>query len=170
MVMTDKYENGLITEYELLFLPIHRELLKILEVGVFHGGGLEWLSKYFLNSEIYGVDIELHSTKFPIFKCDQNDTNGLLEIVDEIGPFDIVIDDGCHYKKETANTFNVLWLYTKMYVIEDWIAHYFEGGKYYGMLDVVTDIMRRKKELRISEMRLILKDPKCSLAYFKRAV
>ena len=50
MVMTDKYENGLITEYELLFLPIHRELLKILEVGVFHGGGLEWLSKYFLNS------------------------------------------------------------------------------------------------------------------------
>lgn len=168
MALTDKYENGLIAEYEELFLSIHQEPLKILEVGVYQGGGLEWLSKYFLNSEIYGIDINVPQTDFQVFKCDQNDTDGLLKIADEIGPLDIVIDDGSHKKKETANTFNVLWPFTQMYVIEDWIAHYFDWGNYKGMLDVVTDIMQRKTELNISEMRILLKDPKCSLAYFKK--
>lgn len=170
MALTDKYENGLIVEYEELFLSIHREPLKILEVGVYQGGGLGWLSKYFPNSEIYGIDIDVPKTDFQVFKCNQNDTAQLHHIAEQIGPFDIVIDDGSHFKSETALTFTALWPFTKMYVIEDWIAHYFEGGKYYGILDVVTSIMRRKKELQISEMRLILKDPKCSLAYFKRGI
>ena len=166
---TDKYKNKLVPEYEKLFNNIHNEKLKILEIGVLHGEGLEYLQLLFPNSTIYGGDIVVPDTKFKVFACDQNDPSSLIKIVNDVGPFDIIIDDGCHMMDATMTTFDALWPHTKMYVIEDWIAHYW-GPPYNGILDTVLHIVKNKTELGIKEINLILKEPRCSLAYFSKLI
>lgn len=163
---TDKHED-LIPAYEKLFADIRHEKLKILEVGVLRGGSMRWLSNYFPNSEIYGIDIVLPDIKVDrvkMLQIDQND-NDKLENLATIG-FDIIIDDGCHYPKETKNTFDVLWKATKHYIVEDWDAGINNPAKYAGLEQVVFDITKRRLELGIKE--LIIYTRKKSYAYFKK--
>ena len=76
--------------------------VRVLEIGVFHGGGLDQL-RYFLGPDAYlvGVDIDpasraICADRFPVEVGDQTDPEFLAMVVEKHGPFDVIIDDGGH--------------------------------------------------------------------------
>lgn len=172
---TDKTIHGLIPEYEHIFNEIKDKPLNILEVGIYQGGSLLWMYEYFPNATIFGIDLtipdKIANDRITMIKADQNDSAALSALGREVGPFDIIIDDGCHYARETMNTFDNLWPFVKpggFYFIEDFIAGYWPDNRFTGMPDLVADIMVRKNELKISDYFIVLKEPKCSIACFKK--
>lgn len=172
---TDKVVNGILAEYEEFFAPIKNEKMNIVEVGVYTGGSLEWASDYFKNSKIFGMDIVLPDIKIEravLLKGNQNDVVRMTEIAEKIGDIDIVIDDGSHKRKETSNTFTSLWKYVLpggWYIIEDWVAGFWEEyPEYAGMVDLVQKLIRSRKGLGISDIRLIIKNEKCSYVAFRK--
>ena len=162
MYNSDKVKSGLFAVYEELF---PKKDVKYLEVGIYHGGSIQWAADYFgPNSAIYGIDLNIPEVAFPknvlLLKADQNDAKALDSIGKSQGSFDIIIDDGCHIKSETENTFNVLWGYLKpggIYVIEDWGACY-TSPIYFGMDVLVGSIVGRKQLLGIKAMKIVYND------------
>jgi len=177
---TDKLANGLISEYEKLFSEHKDKSLKILEIGVYRGDSLKWMVDFFPNSRIVGGDIfvgnaedimEYNSRIDSIWKLDQNKPESFSEMVEQCGPFDIVIDDGCHAAIGTKHTFDVLWKEVKsggLYIIEDFLPGYSRYRQYRGMPNFITYIMLGKNWLGISDYGVVVKEPKCSYAYFKK--
>lgn len=112
----------------------------ILEFGVSHGGSLEMWRDYFgRKARIYGVDIDPRCADFggkgaTIFIGDQEDRAFLRRIADEIGPIDVVIEDGGHEMGQQITTFEEI--YPRMspegvFLIEDVHTSYrpnFGGG------------------------------------------
>ncbi len=104
--------------------------LKILEIGVRNGGSLLCWDNVFPNSIVYGVDINpkcksLEEYGFKIFIGDQSDNKFWNDFNDEVGGFDIIIDDGSHVPSDIIKSFDKL--FPKMnnggfYIIED-ISH-----------------------------------------------
>lgn len=118
--------------YEALVQPLRRRAISLLELGVGgygHGLGGESLlmwAAYFPRGRIYGVDIEdksaLSRGRIKVFKCSQTDRERLTALCGEIGPFDLVIDDGSHVNAHQIESFRILWPYVKdggWYVVED---------------------------------------------------
>lgn len=146
---TDKYDTGLIADYERLFLDLKKRPVKYLEIGILKGGSLLWAKNYFAKgSEIYGLDIEIKSKSINgvvMSEIDQADSAKLSSFGKEMGPFDIIVDDGCHFKTLTENTFNCLYPYLKKggkYIIEDWGAGYLPNLECCkGMEALVTDLV-----------------------------
>lgn len=96
------------------YLPIYERHLsqyrnthsRVLEIGVYRGGGLELL-RHFLGPEpqIVGIDIDdaarnAVGDRFPIEMGDQEDADFLRGVSEKHGPFDIVIDDGGHRMRQ----------------------------------------------------------------------
>ena len=54
---TDKYEHGFIDVYEPYFNN-SKNVKNVLEIGVYFGGSLQYLSDKFPEAKIYGIDIE----------------------------------------------------------------------------------------------------------------
>jgi hypothetical protein len=112
----------------------------VLEFGVSQGGSLRMWQDYFgVGAQIHGVDInprckllEGHGTK--IFIGDQEDRGFLRSIAEEIGPVDVLIEDGGHRFAQQINTFEEL--YPRMaedgvFLIEDLHTSYwpkYDGG------------------------------------------
>jgi cephalosporin hydroxylase len=95
---------------------------RVLEIGVDHGGSLQFWRDYFGHgSKIIGVDINpqcagLHTVSGTNIVI-MNQTNPELA---DYGPFDIVIDDGSHLIADMEATFKNLWPHTRhVYLIED---------------------------------------------------
>lgn len=118
--------------YEALARPLRRRAIALLELGVggygrgLGGESLLMWAAYFSNGRIYGVDIEdktaLSRGRIKVFQCSQTDRPRLTALCDEIGPFDLVIDDGSHVNPHQIESFRILWPYVKdggWYVIED---------------------------------------------------
>lgn len=156
----DKFKQRLIFEYWPIIEKIKKEKLIILEIGIDQGYSLKYWEHYFRHPDtrIIGIDInipkEKYSKKVTMHQCDQNDRNGLLKIAEKYGPFNIIIDDGSHLKKETENCFKVLWDYVVPgghYIIEDWIPWAGEVIKY---------ISKNKTYLKIADEKIILKETK----------
>lgn len=87
----------------------------IVEFGVAQGGSLQMWRHYFgPRSEIVGVDIDARCRAFeePGIRVrigDQEDRTFLRALVDEIGPIDVVIDDGGHTMAQQIATFEELY-------------------------------------------------------------
>jgi hypothetical protein len=170
---TDKFETGMIDFYEQLFKGLKDKPIQFLEIGVFHGGSLQYFSDFFKNGQIFGIDIRPPTVplqgniEFTI--VNQNDTEGLKEFAEKKGPFDIILDDGSHRRKETQNCFEALWKYVKpngAYIIEDWGAGYSNVNSR-GMVEFVAEILLRKKGLEIKA--ILLKDsPSHSFVVFRK--
>jgi hypothetical protein len=97
---TDKAKDHKFTEfYDNKFSSIRNNNLKILEIGIWKGESLKMWKDYFLNSEIYGVDItnlkHLEEDRIFIEQADQTDVNTMNNIFPSV-KFDIIIDDGGH--------------------------------------------------------------------------
>jgi hypothetical protein len=122
--------------YESVYVPFLEPLrdkpLKLLEIGV-GGEGLElggaslltW-SDYFSSAEIVGIDIHdksaLDTSRITTVVCDQGSPEQLSSLAAQLGPFDVVIDDGSHFGHDVAiSLFSLFASLTDggMYFIED---------------------------------------------------
>jgi hypothetical protein len=130
------------------YFPIYAEHLarfrnqpvRVLEVGVYRGGGLAMWAKYLgPEAKLVGLDIDEAAVRavkgrFPVVLGDQEDPEVLRRLHDEHGPFDVVIDDGGHTMRQqivTAETLFPLLNDNGIFIIEDTHTSYwteFGGG------------------------------------------
>ncbi|MFC7493457.1 MULTISPECIES: class I SAM-dependent methyltransferase [unclassified Nocardioides] len=113
----------------------------VVEFGVSHGGSLQMWRDYFgRRATIYGVDIDercaqLGGPHTKVFIGDQEDREFLRRIVDEVGPIDVVIEDGGHTMGQQVATFEEIYPAVKpggVFLIEDLHTSYWSeyGGDY----------------------------------------
>src|ERR1043165_2361260 len=101
--------------YERHFRPYRKKPVTIVEFGVSHGGSLQMWKKYFgRKARIIGVDIdprckELTEPQVEGIIGDQEDRTFLRSLRDQIGPIDVVIEDGGHTMTQQINTFEEIW-------------------------------------------------------------
>lgn len=118
------------------YLPIyHRHLqrfrgrpVRVLEIGVYRGGGLEMLRHYLgREATIVGVDVDADAARvvgaeFAVEIGDQADTAFMEDMARRHGPFDIIIDDGGHTMRQQITSAEILFpLVTDggVYIVED---------------------------------------------------
>jgi hypothetical protein len=119
----------------------------VLEIGVAKGGSLEMLSKYFVNGEIHGLDINEKIMNYTFDEknifChlgDQGDPKYWEQFNQNVNmQFDVIIDDGSHINSHQILTLLNLWPRLKeggTYLVEDTHTSYWNwadtGGKEYG--------------------------------------
>jgi hypothetical protein len=107
--------------YDRHFSRYQDKPVKVLEIGVSHGGSLQLWRQYFgPQADIMGLDIDP--------RCKEYEEDGIHILtydqaklkLGDLGPFDIVIDDGSHVKADQEASFNALWACTRgPYLIED---------------------------------------------------
>ena len=137
---TDKGNFGWF--YEDRFAPYRDKKLKILEIGVLYGHSLLMLNEYFENSKIYGLDCnyllphvksELGAKGITVFRGMQSDIETLYRIYEEVGPLDIIIDDGSHLVEDIICTYEFFkHKFKHLYIIEDTSLTLY--GKHYDLL------------------------------------
>lgn len=139
-VVVDKWPHYF-RVYERHLRDLRGSSARVLEIGVYRGGGLALLRGY-LGSEarLVGVDIdpvavEVARGRYPVELGDQCDPGFLRQVVDQYGPFDVVIDDGGHTMDQQISSAEVLIPLMAdggVYIVEDTHTSYwpeFGGGK-----------------------------------------
>jgi cephalosporin hydroxylase len=123
--LIDKWD-GYLDVYQKHFAKYVGTKVRILEIGVSHGGSLQLWKEYFgENARITGIDIDNRCADYAeqaidVVIADQSDEAQMEEVAQQFGPFDIVIDDGSHVKEHQIASFNAIWPRTKgPYLIED---------------------------------------------------
>ena len=142
--------------YDRYFSPFRGRDIRVLEIGVFHGGSLQMWKQYFGEQAlIVGMDINprveaLGEAGIEIVVGDQSDPDFLRSVVDRFGPFDIVIDDGSHVPAHQIASIEHLWPTLPedaLYVVEDLHTNYWEhfgGGK--GADDTFFEWLRERMD------------------------
>jgi len=123
--------------YEAVFGSRRTQPLRILEIGVLRGSSLRLWKRYFTHPEtiIVGIDIEPQCSQFDapadgirVRIGSQADAEFLKGVVEEFGPFDLIIDDGSHQSSHMITSFNHLYSEglkdTGIYLVEDLHASY----------------------------------------------
>ena len=114
--------------YHRHFKSFRDKPVTIVEFGVSHGGSLQMWKHYFgPRARIIGVDIDprcaaLAEPQVRIRIGDQEDRSFLRSLADEVGPIDILIEDGGHTMGQQIATFEELWpniVEGGVFVIED---------------------------------------------------
>ncbi|MBZ4191096.1 class I SAM-dependent methyltransferase [Niabella beijingensis] len=122
--------------YDYYFSPYRNKELVFLEIGVAHGGSLQFWQQYFGDKiKIYGIDVNPECKKFEsenvkIFIGSQEDPVFLESVKKSIPPIDILLDDGGHTMKQQVTTFNVLFDHVKsdgIYMCEDLQTSYYKN-------------------------------------------
>ncbi len=142
--------------YERHFSRFVNRSVRFLEIGVYKGGSLNMWKQYFgPNALIVGIDIDENCRKFDhpewgihVRIGDQSDPAFLQRIVDEFGPFDIVLDDGSHIMKHVIASFDFLYRHVTregVYMVEDMHTSYWE--KYGGGLEKEGSFIEKSKKL-----------------------
>jgi hypothetical protein len=119
--------------YQAVFGPRRAEPLRILEIGVLGGASLRLWKRYF--TLIVGIDILPECIKFDapadgirVRIGNQTDARFLKRVVEEFGPFDLIIDDGSHHSSHIIASFNHLYAdglkESGIYFVEDLHASY----------------------------------------------
>jgi hypothetical protein len=127
--------------YDRHFCHWRGKSVRFLEIGVFKGGSLELWREYFgCKATIYGIDIDPNCAQradFPNHVCigSQDDPVFLENVVTEMGPPDIILDDGSHIDRHQTASFHALFPLLAdggLYVIEDVCTSYWptHGGGY----------------------------------------
>lgn len=162
-----------IDTYMELFAPFKDRPVKILELGVLSGASLLMWADYFYlyGSQIVGLDMsppidlvalagdqasDLYLERVHQYQGFQDDVILLEKIVQNHGPFDIIIDDASHRMAPTHRSWSYLKDHLKpggFYVIEDYGTGYwdksrgFDGeeykgyGHYAGMVGLVKELI-----------------------------
>lgn len=104
--------------YAALFGPHRSGPMRVLEIGVFKGNSLQLWRKYFHHPEtvVVGIDIDPECARFDapaeqrhVRIGSQADPEFLRRVVNEFGPFDLIIDDGSHHSSHMIASFNALY-------------------------------------------------------------
>lgn len=110
--------------------------VRLLEIGVYHGGSLQLWRQYFgPEAVIFGVDINprcrnIADPSICIRIGSQVDAEFLRRVVEEMGGVDIVIDDGSHIASHQRKSLEVLLPLVDpdgIYIAEDLHTSYFRG-------------------------------------------
>lgn len=125
------------------YFPIYERYLsrfvgsdvRVLEIGVFRGGGIDLLADYLgPAARLVGFDIDpaardLTDPRFPVVIGDQADPADLARVHEQHGPFDVIIDDGGHTVNQQITSAEVLFPLLKddgVYLIEDVHTSYWD--------------------------------------------
>ena len=142
--------------YESVFGPRRTEPLRILEIGIWHGASLKLWRKYFEhpNTIIVGIDVLRECLQYDAPAAgihvrigSQADPAFLKRVVQEFGPFDLIIDDGSHFSSHIISSFNHLYADglkdTGIYFVEDLHANYWHPWRdsRKSFLDVCKDLL-----------------------------
>jgi hypothetical protein len=91
-----------------------------------HGASLRMWKEYFKDCHIYGCDILedviFQDEQITTFQTDQSNPKSLLNMINNIGNVDIILDDGSHIIGHQMISFVTLWNYLNkggLYIIED---------------------------------------------------
>ena len=140
--------------YERHFAPFRRSDVRLLEIGISHGGSLQmWRSYLGRRATIVGVDIEprvadLAEPGIDVHVGSQSDPEFLGELVARYGSFDIIIDDGSHWYRDQSVSLDVLWPALSeggVYLVEDVHTSYlpgYEGGR--GVTDTFIGAVKER--------------------------
>ncbi|MDQ0373232.1 class I SAM-dependent methyltransferase [Cellulomonas humilata] len=145
--LANRSGGGVLHKWPHYFPVYHRHLeryrgrpVRVLEIGVYRGGGLTMWQKYFgPDAVIVGADIDdaaVRATKgrFVVELGDQADPAFLRGLHETYGPFDVVIDDGGHTMQQQIVTAETLFPLLKddgLLIVEDTHTSYwpsFGGG------------------------------------------
>jgi len=143
---SDKDSSGYSHVYSIMFDKIKHEKLNVLEIGIgtmipnvqssmkgympdtyLPGASLRAWNDYFINSAIYGVDIQLDTQinhdRINTFIADSTNADSVNQLMTKLDvQFDIIIDDGCHHDASQKKTLSHFFPYLKdggIYIIED---------------------------------------------------
>ena len=112
--------------YDKLFTPLRDQPIRLLEMGVLNGAGLQMWSWYFTNpeTEIIGIDIHpewcrtIVDPRVKVMGASYYDP----AFWDANGDFDLCIDDSNHITSAQVDAFNLGWGHVKpggMWIVED---------------------------------------------------
>lgn len=152
---------GYYRAYERRFAALKEQPIKLLELGIAHGGSLELWRDYFPNGTIVGLDhvlpiLQGASERIHMYAGAQQDIALLDRIGVECAPegFDIIIDDASHKADDARTSFrHLLQHHLKsggLYVIEDWGTGYWgywPDGKSYDGTNHLAGMVGFIKEL-----------------------
>ncbi len=108
--------------------PVRGRPGRVLEIGVYRGGGLDMLSHYLgPEAQLVGIDIDEAAARavggrHPVELGDQADPEFLRRVVAQHGPFDVVIDDGGHGMHQQIVSVETLFPLLNdngVYIVED---------------------------------------------------
>ena len=127
--------SGYLDNYTRHFSHLREQPVKLLELGVYHGGSLLMWNEYFANGHIAGLDINpnpMPSTpeRVKFFQGSQGDHALLHSIANKVAPdgFDVIIDDAAHVGTLARSSFQAMFddhlKHGGIYVIEDWGTGY----------------------------------------------
>ncbi|WP_439656678.1 class I SAM-dependent methyltransferase [Lentzea sp. HUAS TT2] len=118
--------------YERHFARLRTEPVRVLEIGIGGyddpdrgGGSLRMWQRYFQRGLVHGLDIARKNVTGPRIMTvlgDQSDAAFLDRLGRELGPFDVVIDDGSHVNEHVRTSFHALFPHVRtggLYVVED---------------------------------------------------
>jgi hypothetical protein len=140
--------------YERHFEPFRRTDVRLLEIGVSHGGSLQMWRRYLgRRATIVGIDIEprvadLAEPGIDVHVGSQSDPDFLADLVERYGGFDIIIDDGSHWYRDQSVSLDVLWPALSeggVYLVEDVHTSYlptYEGGR--GVADTFIGVVKER--------------------------
>lgn len=126
--------------YDRALAPYRGRPVRMLEIGVMHGGSLELWRKFFgPEATIFGIDVDpacagRADPPNQVRIGSQADPEFLRATIREMGGLDIVLDDGSHMAAHQRTSFEVLWPLLApggLYMIEDMHTAYFptwDGG------------------------------------------
>lgn len=154
---TDKWDSHYYAQhYETHLSRFKNEEIKLLEIGVGGyddpkkgGESLRMWKEYFSKALIFAIDIfdksALAEERISIYQGSQIDNGFLQEVADDVGPFDIIIDDGSHINSHVISSFKFLFKYLKeggVYVAEDIQTSYWknDGGDSFNLKNKNTSM------------------------------
>lgn len=127
------------------FAPLRHDPVQVLEIGIggyryesCGGESLYMWQHFFPRGLVYGVDLYpkpgVRGPRIRTIQGDQNDASFLRSLAAELGPFDIIIDDGSHVNEHVRTSFAELFGWVRpggYYVIEDLHTSYWPdfGGE-----------------------------------------
>ena len=128
--------------YRDVFGSLTSRPMRILEIGVLNGAGLRLWRRYFSHPDtvVVGIDIESGCSRFDSPKegirvriGSQADPKFLQKLIEEFGPFDLIIDDGSHRSSHMIASFNCLFAdglkESGIYFVEDLHANYWPAWR-----------------------------------------
>ena len=122
--------------YEQLFQPYRNKKITFVEIGILDGGSLfMWREFFGKEARIIGIDLNPEAKKweqdnFEIHIGSQSDTQFWKQFVQDIGPVDLVLDDGGHRFDQQIITIESMLDHINdggMLVVEDTHTSYLEG-------------------------------------------
>lgn len=122
--------------YEAALAPFRHRPVRMLEIGVSQGGSLDMWRRYLhSDSVVVGIDIDSSCRRFDdpsrnihVRIGPQQDLPFLQKLTDELGPFDIILDDGSHVASHMVGSFQFLFPSSLapggIYIVEDLHSNY----------------------------------------------